>query len=155
MHGGYANFYSRPCGRGDEADVCGRNAVIISTHAPAGGATYKVSTRVLTVRCISTHAPAGGATWMIRSYKGGGLIFLLTPLREGRQEQSKDAARYATFLLTPLREGRQMLMFVPNGSMLFLLTPLREGRPDPDAGVEHLLPISTHAPAGGATWSMP
>ena len=84
MHGGYANFYSRPCGRGDEADVCGRNAVIISTHAPAGGATYKVSTRVLTVRCISTHAPAGGATWMIRSYKGGGLIFLLTPLREGR-----------------------------------------------------------------------
>ena len=106
MHGGYANFYSRPCGRGDEADVCGRNAVIISTHAPAGGATYKVSTRVLTVRCISTHAPAGGATWMIRSYKGGGLIFLLTPLREGRQEQSKDAARYATFLLTPLREGR-------------------------------------------------
>ena len=43
---------------------------------------------------------------MIRSYKGGGLIFLLTPLREGRQEQSKDAARYATFLLTPLREGR-------------------------------------------------
>ena len=84
MHGGYANFYSRPCGRGDEADVCGRNAVIISTHAPAGGATYKVSTRVLTVRCISTHAPAGWATWMIRSYKGGGLIFLLTPLREGR-----------------------------------------------------------------------
>ena len=129
MHGGYANFYSRPCGRGDEADVCGRNAVIISTHAPAGGATYKVSTRVLTVRCISTHAPAGGATWMIRSYKGGGLIFLLTPLREGRQEQSKDAARYATFLLTPLREGRLIsFQLTPALQLVFLLTPLREGR---------------------------
>ena len=110
MHGGYANFYSRPCGRGDEADVCGRNAVIISTHAPAGGATYKVSTRVLTVRCISTHAPAGGATWMIRSYKGGGLIFLLTPLREGRLISFQlTPALQLVFLLTPLREGRRWL----------------------------------------------
>ena len=78
------NFYSRPCGRGDEADVCGRNAVIISTHAPAGGATYKVSTRVLTVRCISTHAPAGGAT-ASSAFSHNSSLFLLTPLREGRQ----------------------------------------------------------------------
>ena len=71
MHGGYANFYSRPCGRGDEADVCGRNAVIISTHAPAGGATVGDCT----VRAIA---------------KG----FLLTPLREGRLGAKLSRRRY-------------------------------------------------------------
>ena len=34
----------------------------ISTHAPAGGATPKGGTKVLTDK-ISTHAPAGGATF--------------------------------------------------------------------------------------------
>ena len=176
MHGGYANFYSRPCGRGDEADVCGRNAVIISTHAPAGGATYKVSTRVLTVRCISTHAPAGGATWMNRSYKGGGLIFLLTPLREGRlyrwyrkngcgEISTHAPAGGATW------DGQRFLVLgtisthAPAGGATgagqageklwceFLLTPLREGRRDGDAAGAKRWLISTHAPAGGATLS--
>ena len=174
MHGGYANFYSRPCGRGDEADVCGRNAVIISTHAPAGGATYKVSTRVLTVRCISTHAPAGGATWMIRSYKGGGLIFLLTPLREGRlyrwyrkngcgEISTHAPAGGATW------DGQRFLVLgtisthAPAGGatgaaasgffhlLVFLLTPLREGRHNERAERNGIKFISTHAPAGGAT----
>ena len=153
MHGGYANFYSRPCGRGDEADVCGRNAVIISTHAPAGGATYKVSTRVLTVRCISTHAPAGGATWMIRSYKGGGLIFLLTPLREGRlyrwyrkngcgEISTHAPAGGATW------DGQRFLVLgtisthAPAGGATRII----------DASTLAYR-ISTHAPAGGATRS--
>ena len=130
MHGGYANFYSRPCGRGDEADVCGRNAVIISTHAPAGGATYKVSTRVLTVRCISTHAPAGGATWMIRSYKGGGLIFLLTPLREGRLYR----------------------WYRKNGcGEISTHAPAGGATDDLQSRITTMNRISTHAPAGGAT----
>ena len=78
-------FYSRPCGRGDVRTFT-RNHIIhvISTHAPAGGATPRAGT---SVRCtpyfysrpcgrgdvrtytrnpiihvISTHAPAGGAT---------------------------------------------------------------------------------------------
>ena len=36
----FSNFYSRPCGRGDNGGhvgVC--HALCISTHAPAGGAT--------------------------------------------------------------------------------------------------------------------
>ena len=77
-------FYSRPCGRGDylalEAEA---TQIIISTHAPAGGATADTLFRELyaqhfysrpcgrgdLARCIvngesiiSTHAPAGGAT---------------------------------------------------------------------------------------------
>ncbi len=36
-----AYFYSRPCGRGDELHIkSDYSDSVISTHAPAGGATY-------------------------------------------------------------------------------------------------------------------
>ena len=77
-------FYSRPCGRGDQArtDTVSRGRIflltplregrhfvtltldpakIISTHAPAGGATNLSRLNPPGLR-ISTHAPAGGAT---------------------------------------------------------------------------------------------
>ena len=58
----YANFYSRPCGRGDADAMDTDSAVLlISTHAPAGGATLGCGLLPLG-RKISTHAPAGGAT---------------------------------------------------------------------------------------------
>ena len=56
-------FYSRPCGRGDylalEAEA---TQIIISTHAPAGGATADGYEGTEWRKSISTHAPAGGAT---------------------------------------------------------------------------------------------
>ena len=57
-------------------------AISISTHAPAGGATGQ---EPLIVRrmMISTHAPAGGATVVIDPNTQS-VVFLLTPLREGR-----------------------------------------------------------------------
>ena len=57
------HFYSRPCGRGDALDrVLKSDLILISTHAPAGGATQrKKSTKASRIH-ISTHAPAGGAT---------------------------------------------------------------------------------------------
>ena len=58
------------------------------------------------------------------------ILFLLTPLREGRQTGDfKITCEYCKFLLTPLREGRQSAVIpnvLPDGK--FLLTPLREGR---------------------------
>ena len=57
------NFYSRPCGRGDR-------------RAAEDGVEGRV---------ISTHAPAGGATLIIACAAGADL-FLLTPLREGRPD---------------------------------------------------------------------
>ena len=123
---------------------------MISTHAPAGGATYweilfeqwdaflltplregrrTILFSICSALHISTHAPAGGATGDFELLTGSKYLFLLTPLREGRQEQSKDAARYATFLLTPLREGRLIsFQLTPALQLVFLLTPLREGR---------------------------
>ena len=60
------NFYSRPCGRGDVAVSRSYNSlVVISTHAPAGGATM-MADGIPIAATISTHAPAGGATRMVR-----------------------------------------------------------------------------------------
>ena len=80
-----SNFYSRPCGRGDLLEQEREKGIKkISTHAPAGGATFtsdnvsisssnfysrpcgRGDTRQLREaerrKNISTHAPAGGAT---------------------------------------------------------------------------------------------
>ena len=102
--------------------------ILISTHAPAGGATQDSYVRCMGKKhfysrpcgrgdvmvaqpvkpstSISTHAPAGGATPVLFQNQGNPL-FLLTPLREGRLQ-----ALYRAF----------------------------------DSKI-----ISTHAPAGGAT----
>ena len=56
---------------------------IISTHAPAGGATREAFT-MDKYTIISTHAPAGGATMWPKSPATLRNKFLLTPLREGR-----------------------------------------------------------------------
>ena len=56
---------------------------------------------------ISTHAPAGGATRQMAPKRSAEHLFLLTPLREGRREDSLKDWKAGKFLLTPLREGRQ------------------------------------------------
>ena len=99
---------------------------------------------------ISTHAPAGGAT-IVRDADGTLRTFLLTPLREGRPGVNKYIYSHTEFLLTPLREGRPIVSSAhttaardfysrpcgrgdkckfsrQNSPILFLLTPLREGR---------------------------
>ena len=124
-------FYSRPCGRGDQVFLCPRRLGLISTHAPAGGATAVKQDGAFAGYAISTHAPAGGAT---RARRSSGLSF--------------------SFLLTPLREGRPLTAKRWRGYCLFLLTPLREGRPAPGTSAAETISISTHAPAGGATASL-
>ena len=145
-----AHFYSRPCGRGDRAEEPRRSPEEISTHAPAGGATSSG------VVCSMTH-----------------IRFLLTPLREGRPWQTNFEEMAKKFLLTPLREGRRCSCCPADGRALhFYSRPC--GRGDGWRGVYELsgayfysrpcgrgdqsrLPspcwrrISTHAPAGGAT----
>ena len=147
-------FYSRPCGRGDpagtpDAPQLGRLFLLtplregrhqhpgkqresgrISTHAPAGGATYFTHWEMNTERMISTHAPAGGATGRAMY----GVIkseFISTHAPAGGATSRHWRSNYAgQFLLTPLREGRPRAT-TPRSIVpaKFLLTPLREGRP--------------------------
>ena len=108
-------FYSRPCGRGDMNKVHHHIIkILISTHAPAGGATRIVSNST-DKTTISTHAPAGGATLYRNHLRMDIRLFLLTPLREGRLKQSDSyKGKEETFLLTPLREGRQQFSTSPS-----------------------------------------
>ena len=167
------DFYSRPCGRGDFKALPKNLDEIISTHAPAGGATEILSvSRFHGLHFYSRPCGRGDARRPLRT--GTSATFLLTPLREGRQGADgllhKDIS---TFLLTPLREGRparsarlhgpSISTHAPAGGATrprrrkrilqrsFLLTPLREGRPDAVLPCGEFELISTHAPAGGAT----
>ena len=146
---------------------------LISTHAPAGGATLHgpAETRVRcyfysrpcgrgdrAARCalrwdrpISTHAPAGGAT-VVRAGRGRQLeYFYSRPCGRGDAQRFHTRVGGKRFLLTPLREGRRCCRASLPRSVTFLLTPLREGRHAHWEEADWREYISTHAPAGGAT----
>ena len=99
---------------------------------------------------ISTHAPAGGATRFRPNGNGCRKLFLLTPLREGRPTRRNFPLSAAVFLLTPLREGRLILLSRPRRITYFYSRPCGRGDNCTAAPVLHGR-ISTHAPAGGAT----
>ena len=123
------NFYSRPCGRGDlEQEGVTMEMKIISTHAPAGGATDSGVTAQL-VGNISTHAPAGGATIARLEKKSLPSDFYSRPCGRGDEGTMANNGAISKFLLTPLREGRRSVSATLDGKTS----------------------ISTHAPAGGAT----
>ena len=122
-------FYSRPCGRGDMSCPCpfcsrcrflltplreGRlqpeakyaTSAVISTHAPAGGATV-IFLPVAAVISISTHAPAGGATRVFPKSEKSHYISTHAPAGGATRMFAVLCAVSGLFLLTPLREGRQ------------------------------------------------
>ena len=107
------NFYSRPCGRGDDFVVTTKQKGAISTHAPAGGATDSYAVSLIFV-----------------------YPFLLTPLREGRPGFTAIFRAEAVFLLTPLREGRHVLgLFLAGQVDDFYSRPCGRGdRTDPQSG---------------------
>ena len=169
------HFYSRPCGRGDKPATRSKfRTHSISTHAPAGGATFHIRGSPARLLPISTHAPAGGATVCLAVHGRRNPDFYSRPCGRGDRANCKrrsppsyfysrpcgrgdSSAAILTriscaFLLTPLREGRRFEHIALADAGQFLLTPLREGRLKPTGAVRHAPPISTHAPAGGATW---
>ena len=144
------NFYSRPCGRGDQTRPCRQTVRTGFLLAPAGGATRR-RRRLHTDAADFYSRPCGRGDRGGRTSRDTRPGFLLTPLREGRRTIDGGLCEECRFLLTPLREGRPASCTISVHVSLFLRTPLREGRPlhsSPPRVGEH---ISTHAPAGGAT----
>ena len=80
------NFYSRPCGRGDDFVVTTKQKGAISTHAPAGGATFNNG----------------------RQFDSDGK-FLLTPLREGRLRKPHTKSLQSYFYSRPCGRGDLIL----------------------------------------------
>ena len=147
------NFYSRPCGRGDlEQEGVTMEMKIISTHAPAGGATSLACSWSMSIILFLLTPLREGRLYLPFPCRRCFAAFLLTPLREGRLYLPFPCRRcFAAFLLTPLREGRQIIRKYFGLPEQFLLTPLREGRLDGLCDLAYVPSISTHAPAGGAT----
>ena len=121
------DFYSRPCGRGDcvrAFSFCGNR--IISTHAPAGGATF--------------------AAFVFNSV----VTFLLTPLREGRPGWMRGTTESTYFYSRPCGRGDTERKLRLRDLCDFYSRPC--GRGDENAPAAKIKEqISTHAPAGGAT----
>ena len=121
----------------------------ISTHAPAGGATLlKFSDK--SFMCISTHAPAGGAT-------RNSLLQVLfryhfnSRARGGRDQCVRDPRQHFRNFNSRARGGRDGVMDGYYRNVLNFNSRARGGRDIIHDFVRHGLPISTHAPAGGAT----
>ena len=104
----------------------------ISTHAPAGGATSAAGKEIPTIGTISTHAPAGGATRAGPDLRGGCIDFYSRPCGRGDLDYWNMARR----------EGLD-----------FYSRPCGRGDCIPYIRYTSWFPISTHAPAGGATRS--
>ena len=100
----------------------------ISTHAPAGGATYTMIEYKYTIK-ISTHAPAGGATDHVRQLVRAEAISTHAPAGGATRGCGCCCASCRNFYSRPCGRGDEVM----EGTTL--TEPL----------------ISTHAPAGGAT----
>ena len=107
LSGSSFNFYSRPCGRGDVMALENGEKEDISTHAPAGGATVR-NVMHQRHRLISTHAPAGGATILFLAQLIPAFISTHAPAGGATCAGSGGMMERLVFLLTPLREGRRV-----------------------------------------------
>ena len=145
---------------------------IISTHAPAGGATAACRGHSRPAEHFYSR-PCGRGDWLAGQMGLPVEKFLLTPLREGRRQPAGGTpdrrnisthapAGGATSKTECVHQARNISTHAPaggatisNGSRSwprrFLLTPLREGRLNRIVIALMQELISTHAPAGGAT----
>ena len=78
------DFYSRPCGRGDTRSRPATGTCGYFYSRPCGRGDASVAQTSTGATIISTHAPAGGATLATVATVEEDGLFLLTPLREGR-----------------------------------------------------------------------
>ena len=125
-----SDFYSRPCGRGDLFAASRRTASRYFYSRPCGRGDKALEAGHVLPPLISTHAPAGGATGLDVAARRVMIPFLLTPLREGRPT------------------GRRRRLCPPAD---FYSRPCGRGDSPSEERYVVWTPISTHAPAGGAT----
>ena len=101
-----AYFYSRPCGRGDTS-TCARRSrctFLLTPLREGRPCLWLLPCKCLPV--ISTHAPAGGATIPTAQRLSVPAYFYSRPCGRGDVEAPIIGHMNAIFLLTPLREGR-------------------------------------------------
>ena len=122
------DFYSRPCGRGDFSQSPVGPPGVISTHAPAGGATkpYFLINLIFSLFLLTPlreGRPAAG-----RDRKKNGRDFYSRPCGRGDRGRSKSRRKGIDFYSRPCGRGDETIDALGQVKNEFLLTPLREGR---------------------------
>ena len=145
------NFYSRPCGRGDPArPFCGScSADFYSRPCGRGDRCCDILLSRFVLYFYSR--PCGRGDIRLAHIQPQDLHFYSRPCGRGDVPGLFFYSRAYVFLLTPLREGRPAWSTNCTRTLSFLLTPLREGRLPTSQKNKFGILISTHAPAGGAT----
>ena len=100
----------------------------ISTHAPAGGATFPVAAMQADAVYISTHAPAGGATAQEAHDMGYVLISTHAPAGGATRRATEQCHSNRISTHAPAGGATAASRITIASLTLFLLTPLREGR---------------------------
>ncbi len=145
-----SEFQFTPLREGRRAAMADISAIKkISIHAPPRGATW-ISDFFVRGDAISIHAPPRGATKAVPTKQRNRVLFQFTPLREGRQNTSKNFLCIILFQFTPLREGRQGRGGRPSGSRDFNSRPSARGDLWRNKS-RYSKNISIHAPPRGAT----
>ena len=124
------NFYSRPCGRGDQLNVLSKFLFDNFYSRPCGRGDLQVLDVLTDTEPISTHAPAGGATKLgVPTFFQKNYFYSRPCGRGDGYSDIRTAGSYAYFYSRPCGRG-----------------DIKRG-----AGNAPPFSISTHAPAGGAT----
>ena len=142
-------FNSRPSARGDRRG-CGQGdgCRCISIHAPPRGATRELALHRAHPQFQFTPLREGRRT--PQAGQDDSVPFQFTPLREGRLAKRGSIVEQFQFQFTPLREGRRLAGCVEDRAFYFNSRPSARG--DRRSGpVQHVRPISIHAPPRGAT----
>ena len=166
-------FYSRPCGRGDQA-AASRHAHLCDFYSRPCGRGDSIASWSFTDARNFYSRPCGRGDKEVEAYINQFAKFLLTPLREGRRSPTytrfgnsshfysrpcgrgdpAGKAEYVgqVFLLTPLRESRRSCSRCCSSTdSHFYSRPCGRGDASRCIVIESIDKISTHAPAGGAT----
>ena len=144
------DFYSRPCGRGDKLAASASRLRIISTHAPAGGAT--VGRGAVRIQLYNFYSrPCGRGDTAVSADEPSTAQFLLTPLREGRRMVYDNRNGHFNFYSRPCGRGDARALFWHGKYKYFYSRPCGRGDVKMILESESKIIISTHAPAGGAT----
>ena len=100
------NFYSRPCGRGDSRTDTALSVSCSFLLTPLREGRHQEALNQCFRFIISTHAPAGGATTNSGPSSPTRANFYSRPCGRGDIASGRKQRSRKPFLLTPLREGR-------------------------------------------------
>ena len=102
------NFYSRPCGRGDQTRPCRQTVRTGFLLTPLREGRHADGDDCTQTPLISTHAPAGGATAADGPVGIRGLDFYSRPCGRGDGPSTAGSAKSADFYSRPCGRGDRL-----------------------------------------------